>query len=142
MVEHTPGPWTWEITQQPYLGSETREQTLAANAGRKPGDPIVIGDTEVVMALRDAGALSEPRPMLEPGKIVILDTNGDYVAGILSTLEEWDQAGRDARLIASAPDLLSALVFARDVVKDIDGLKISHGFWDYIDAAIAKAQGT
>ncbi len=124
MVEHTPGPWTWEITQQPYLGSETREQTLAANAGRKPGDPIVIGDTE------------------EPGEIVILDGNGDYVASILSTLQEWDQAGRDARLIAAAPSLLAALVFARDVVKGIDGLKISHSFWDYIDAAIAKAQGT
>jgi hypothetical protein len=70
------------------------------------------------------------------------ETGRSLIASVEPRDEDGIEGKANARLIASAPDLLAALVFARDVVKGIDGLKISHGFWDYIDAAIAKAQGT
>ena len=47
----------------------------------------------------------------------------------------------NARLIASAPDLLAALDMARSLLVDIEGYSVNGASVRVIDAAIAKATG-
>lgn len=84
----------------------------------------------------------------EPCEIVAESENrGLPVARVWSTDFFFGKA--NARLIAAAPDLLTACRFARDVVRDtqerMNGLdpamNILIGLADKIDALIAKAEG-
>lgn len=81
----------------------------------------------------------------QPNGCPIVGANGLMVAMLAHSINHKDQseiAMANARLIAAAPDLLSALEMARALMVCVDGYKEGGSSVRIIDAAIAKALAT
>lgn len=75
-----------------------------------------------------------PGPWLVKGKQSIRGSDGEYIAKT-----NWNNGAANARLIAAAPELLSALQVAELALRE-RGLRAC-GEYKQIEAAIAKATG-
>lgn len=117
MTKHTPGPW--KVDDSKLNGVATRDYVVVLDGPR--------GDDGV--SLRQHGNIR----------------NGWYTDAVCSC-ECVDNYQANARLIAAAPDLLEALIAARNIVEKWchtqgDSQTLFDEYLAPIDTAIAKAKG-
>jgi len=88
--------------------------------------------------------IGHSREILRPaGTEVLIGSDDTWVCAMYPGIGGDDEATDEAnaRLIAAAPDLLAALIRARECIEDAVGESDGWQIFDEIDAAIAKATG-